>query len=442
MVQYQPPMEWSQWVDWLAAGLHGRNRWRLSLIMMGILFARGRRTVTTWLRAAGLQDDYGGYYYLLQPLGRQANQLGEKLLTLLLLRLVTVKRLLFAIDDSPTKRYGPKVQGAGIHHNPTPGPADQKFLYGHIWVTFCLVIRHPLWNTIGLPLLGLMYVRAKDIADIPRKCQWKFRTKLQLAATQMVKFAELAKAAGKTVWVVADGAYANAPFIKPLRAAGVIVVSRLRKNAKLFSLPKPVQKRGPGQPRKYGETRMHLAPRAAHRLGWETIECFVYGQWVTKTVKTFLATYAPAGGVIRVVIVKEAHGCEFFFCTDPEATPREIVETFADRSSIEQDFHDVKEIWGAGQQQVRNIWSNIAVFNLNLWMQTLVECWAWNKPVDEIRDRADSPWDDPQRRPSHADRRKALRRETLQNEYLSLSLSHRLSKRIRAMYELLLQLAT
>ena len=82
------------------------------------------------------------------------------------------------------------------------------------------------------------------------------------------------------------------------------------------------------------------------------------------------------------------------------------------------------------------------MFNLNLWMQTLVECWAWNKPVDEIRDRADSPWDDPQRRPSHADRRKALRRETLQNEYLSLSLSHRLSKRIRAMYELLLQLAT
>ena len=74
MVPYQPPMEWQEWVDWLAAGLHGRNRWRLSLIMMGILFAHGRRTVTTWLRAAGLQDDYGGYYYLLQPLGRKAKQ--------------------------------------------------------------------------------------------------------------------------------------------------------------------------------------------------------------------------------------------------------------------------------------------------------------------------------------------------------------------------------
>ena len=442
MVPYQPPREWQQWVDWLAAGLHGQNRWRLSLIITGILFARGRRTVTTWLRAAGIQDDYAGYYYFLQPLGRKAKQLSGSLLTLLLTRLVTGNRVLFAIDDSPTKRYGPQVQGAGIHHNPTPGPADHKFLYGHIWVTISLVIRHPIWHTIGLPLLGLMYVRAKDIANIPRRYKWKFRTKLELAAKQMVTFAEVAKAAGKTVWVVADGAYANGPFIKPLRAAGVTVVSRLRKNAKLFTLPQPAKKRGPGQPRKYGTKRMHLAPRAAHRLGWETMECFVYGERVTKTVKTFLATYEPARGVIRVVIVKETHGCEFFFCTDPEATPREIVEAFADRSSIEQDFHDVKEIWGAGQQQVRNIWTNVAVFNLNLWVHTLVECWAWNKPVDEIRDRADSPWDDPERRPSHADRRKALRRETLQNEYSSLSTSHRRSSRIRGLYELLLQLAT
>ena len=63
MVCYQPPREWQQWVDWLAAGLDGRNRWRLSLIIMGILFARGRRTVTTWLRAVGIHDDFADYYY-------------------------------------------------------------------------------------------------------------------------------------------------------------------------------------------------------------------------------------------------------------------------------------------------------------------------------------------------------------------------------------------
>ena len=75
----------------------------------------------------------------------------------LLLRLavgvvVPGQRLLFGLDDTPTKRYGPHVEGAGVHHNPTPGPAGQKFLYGHVWVTLALLVRHPLWGAIGLPL--------------------------------------------------------------------------------------------------------------------------------------------------------------------------------------------------------------------------------------------------------------------------------------------------
>lgn len=441
MVRYQPPKDWQQWVEWLAAGLHGRSRWRLSLILLGMVFARGRRTVTTWLRAAGISDDFGDYYYFLQPLGRKSKALAERLFMLLLMRLETGNRLLLVVDDSPTKRYGPHVQGAGIHHNPTPGPADQKFLYGHIWVTISLVLRHPLWQTIGLPLLGLLYVRAKDIAQIPKKHAWQFHTKLKLAVCSLRKLIPLAIAAGKTVWVAVDGAYAKRPFLKPLRRMGVTVVSRLRKDAALRTVPSVPKTKHRGRPRKYGTQRIHLARRAAHPRGWQPIECVVYGQQVTKTIKTFLATYRPADGLIRVALVKEDHGCEFFFCTDPNATPREIIEAFGDRAAIEQDFHDIKEVWGAGQQQVRNIWTNVAVFNLNLWVHTLVECWAWHKPAEEICDRRDSPWDDPDRRPSHADRRKALRRQTLHNEYSSLSATHRSSSKIRSLYERLLQLA-
>ena len=87
-------------------------------------------------------------------------------------------------------------------------------------------------------------------------------TKLQLAVQQMLAFAKLAFDAGKRVWAVADGAYAKRPFLKPLRAAGVVVVSRLRKDAALFNLPVPPKQRGRGRPRKYGTKRMHLARRA------------------------------------------------------------------------------------------------------------------------------------------------------------------------------------
>ena len=80
----------------------------------------------------------------------------------------------------------------------------------------------------------------------------------------------------------------------------------------------------------------------------------------------------------------------------------------------------MKEVWGAGQQQVRNIWTNVAVYNLNLWMHTLVELWAWNQEHGQLCDRSDSPWDDADRRPSHANRRKMLRQLIMQNELSKL----------------------
>ncbi len=139
---------------------------------------------------------------------------------------------------------------------------------------------------------------------------------------------------------------------------------------------------------------------------------------ITKTVKTFLATWHPAGGLVRVVIIKETDGSwRAYLCTDSEASVAEIVQTILDRWSIEQNFHDLKEVEGIEQVQLRRVWSNVGALNLSLWVHTLIELWGWNRPMAELSDRSDSPWDDAERRPSHADRRKALQREMLEEEF-------------------------
>jgi hypothetical protein len=98
-------------------------------------------------------------------------------------------------------------------------------------------------------------------------------------------------------------------------------------------------------------------------------------------------------------------------------------------------------VWGAGQQQVRNLHSNEGCFNLNLWMYSLVEAWAWDRPEGELIDRSDSPWDSEPRRPSHQDKRRALQREMLRGE-IEAALSGRPSKeKMRALAERLLALA-
>jgi hypothetical protein len=441
---WQCPGEWSEWSQWLAAGLHARNRWRLPVLLTGILFAVGLRTVSSWLRAVGVSTDFQDYYYFLAPLGRKAKSVATQLFLLLLQTLPLPDRLLVVIDDSPTKRYGPKVEGADIHRNPTPGPADQKYLYGHIWVTLSLALRHPWWGALALPLRAMLYVREKTIPTIPKKRGWRFRTKLELAARLVEWIASFLKQVGKTLWVVVDGGYTKEPFLKPAIATGATVIGRLRKDAALRDLPPPRrrgQRRGRGRPPTYGKNRISLAKRAAHRHGWQTIECTAYNKTVTKTYKTFLATYKPVGGVIRVVVVKEEHDWFPFFSTDPNATVGEIIEAFADRATIEQDFHDVKVVWGTGEQQVRNIWTNVAVYHLNLWMHTLVELWAWNRPHRELCDRRDSPWDDPERRPSHADRRKALRRHIMQNELSTVTAVWSLPRKILWLVQRLMTLA-
>jgi hypothetical protein len=440
--RWQCPEDWAEWSQWLAAGLHARNRWRLPVLLVGILFAHGRRTVTTWLRAAGVSDDYQGYFYFLAALGGKTKSVATQLLVLVLRTLPLPDRILAVIDDTPTKRYGPKVEGADIHRNPTPGPADQKYLYGHIWVTLSLAVRHPRFGPLALPLRAMLYVRRKTMAKIPKWRGWTFATKLVLAARLVEWIALIVKQAGKTLWIVVDGGYVKAPFLKRALRAGVTVIGRLRKDAALRDLPRKLRRdRRRGRPPKYGKNKISLAKRAAHRNGWETASCTVYGKTVTKLYKTFLATYRPVGGVIRVVIVEEDHDWFPFFSTDPNATAVEIIEAFADRATIEQDFHDVKEVWGAGQQQVRNIWCNLAVYHLNLWMYTLVELWCWNRCHGELCDRSLSPWDDAERRPSHADRRKALRRHIMKHELSMLAAVRRLPRKILQLTKRLMTLA-
>jgi hypothetical protein len=414
-------------------------------LMMGMLLANGRRTVTTWLRAAGVSDDYQDYYYFLVPVGRKSKSIARQLVVLLLRVLPLPERLLLVIDDSPTKRYGPKVEGADVHHNPTPGPADQPYLYGHVWVTISLALRHPQWGPLALPLRAMLYVRQQTMASIPRRRRWqRFATKLQLAARLVEWIVPLLKQAEKTPWIVVDGGYTKRPFLKRALKTGVTIVGRLRKDAALRDLApelKQGQRRGRGRPRKYGKNKISLARRAGQKRGWQTIDCTVYGEATTKTYKTFLATYAPVGGIIRVVLVKEDHGWYAFFCTDANASVQEILEAFADRATIEQDFHDVKEVWGSGQQQVRNIWTNLAVYNLNLWMHTLVEVWAWDKSHAELCDRSISPWDDAERRPSHANRRQALRKTIFQNELSTITKLWSLPAKIKQLAETLITMA-
>ena len=428
----------------LQAVLDRRMAFRFSILVSGMLLADDRRTASSWFVAAGVQDDWDRFYDCLISIGRTSGKLSTAVLGLVVQKFVPGlgDRITLAMDDSPTSRFGKHVEGAGVHHNPTPGPADGEWLYGHNWVALAWLATHPLWGVIALPLRSMLYVRAVDVPKLAEKYAWEFRTKHELGVELMTWFVTSLRVLGveAKVWLVVDGAYAARPFLKPLLDLGIVVVSRLRRDACLYDLP--AKSGGRGRPRIYGKNKMSLTKRAAHKKGWQTISYTCRGASVTRQVKTFLATSRLTSDVIRVVIVRfDDGGWAPYFCTDATAEVKDILEAVAARWAIEEHFHDVKEVWGAGQQQVRNVWSNIGCWHLNGWLYTLVELCSWDADQSKLTDRSDRPWDNPNRRPSHADRRRTISRKMLQKQFLTALPKTPDHRKIRTLFQDLIALA-
>jgi hypothetical protein len=61
----------------LSAALDRRSAPRLLRLLVGALFAKGRRTVTSWFRAAGISTDFRQAYNALGAAGRHAEALAS-----------------------------------------------------------------------------------------------------------------------------------------------------------------------------------------------------------------------------------------------------------------------------------------------------------------------------------------------------------------------------
>src|SRR5215472_2751682 len=127
-----------QWFIRLASALDRRSAPRLALLFVGAVLARGRRTVSTWIRAAGLSGRFRSCYVAVAGAGKRADVIARRLLTEVVVPLATGPgRLTLAIDVTPPRRYGshvrPRASGLAVdvlrdlgqRHGPADGPLDR-----------------------------------------------------------------------------------------------------------------------------------------------------------------------------------------------------------------------------------------------------------------------------------------------------------------------------
>src|SRR3954471_15360320 len=275
-------------------------------------------------------------------------------------------------DDTLARKQGKCVSLAAMHHDPLLSTARKPFFsFGHVWVVLALWVPLPMGQGRGfaLPLLVRLYTGAKrggradapsrpttgqrrQVADAAHATRDR-RTKLELLREMVGVVAGWAPE--RPCYLAVDSAYAGRMLLEQ-RPPNVQVVSRLRPDAALWA---PAPKRRPGQkgrPRRRGArlpTPQQVATRCRH---WQALAVTIYGRTVTTQVRPVRALWYTAlrEHPVQIVLVRDPTGKrrdEAFFCTDPTAEARFIVEAYARRWCLEVTFHDAKQFLGLADPQ-------------------------------------------------------------------------------------------
>ena len=179
------------------------------------------------------------------------------------------------------------------------------------------------------------------------------------------------------VRVVADAYYSKAPFLNGLRARGIDVISRLRKDAVGWDDPAPrllgTRGRKPRYGRKWPLASLLTAetPTREHLPLYGTLTEVVF---VVRDV--WLRDVAQK---VRVVVLEGAKEPLLLVSTDLTLSALQIIEIYGARFSIELTIRDLKQHFGLGDYQCTTTLAilrfvHLACLAFCLWRLALVEC--------------------------------------------------------------------
>ena len=169
---------------------------------------------------------------------------------------LTGDRLLLALDDCINPKTGKKIYGCDKVFDHAAKQNQSKYPWAQNIVAIGLLkIVKGRWAC--LPLSWRFYHLKKSIEKINRRINGPkvvFETKLAQAVEMIT---DIAEAFSQTrIVTITDSWFGNNGLFKPLHnrlGSRFHMVSRLRSNNTVFTLPGPHLQKGPGRPRKYGK---------------------------------------------------------------------------------------------------------------------------------------------------------------------------------------------
>lgn len=347
------------------APLFSKPVWKhMQVLLVGAILAPGKRTVTSALRVMGLSTDehFQNYHRVLNRALWSSLAASRILLTLLVAAFAPAGALVMGIDDTIERRRGENIKAKGIYRDPVRSSRSHFVkASGLRWLSLMLLVEIPWAGRVwALPFLTALCPSQRYYKERGRT-----HRKLTERARQMLLVVKRWLPEREIV-VVADSSFAALELLDAVRAQ-VTVVTRLRLDAALYE-PAPERKPGQnGRPRKKGARLPTLnAVLADAQTRWQSVAVAGWYGEAARTVEITSGTcvwYHTGMPVVPMswVLVRDPQAkfeAQAFLCTSVETEPKQIIEWFVRRWTVEVTFAEARAHLGVETQRQ---WSEKAI---------------------------------------------------------------------------------
>jgi hypothetical protein len=337
------------------------------VLLIGAILAPGARTVSSALRAMGLDQEkrFHRYHRVLSRARFSSLKASRVLLGLLLEAFVGQGPIILGIDETLERRYGKKISARGIYRDPVRS-THETFVKssGLRWVCVMLLVEVPWASRIwALPFLSALAPSERYAAKRGRRhkkiTEWAWQ--LLLIVRRWYPQREIV--------AVADRAYASLKLLQRCRKLRnpITFITRLRLDAALYEPAAPRRPRQIGRPRLKGERLPNLSEVAVDpRTVWKpTTIANWYGSEERKVEMTSATAVWYSTGLfavpVRWVLIRDPEGefkTQALLCTDLDADPKKILRWFVTRWQLEVTFQEMRRHLGFETQRQ---WSDMAI---------------------------------------------------------------------------------
>lgn len=363
---------------------------RFRVLMFAAIICVGRHTICRLLRIAGVlaEGHWCSYHRILSKRRWSSWNLARILAQQVVDRFLPRGTIPICGDDTVTEHPGKKVYGKGRHRDAVRSTHSYTaWRWGHKWVVLAILVQLPgLSRPWALPVLCALYRSPEENQKRGHRHKTPCDLMRQLLCVLLRWFPQ------RKFVFSGDGGYgthALARFVS--HQPRLTLVSKFYNDANLYSPPPKRQSGVRGRPRAKG--RKQPSPEAVvAKTRRQRLQVSWYGGGRRQVaVVTGTAHWYKSGeGLVPVrwVFVEDqtgTHRDEYFFTTDIDLTPKQIIEAYTGRWAIEVTFEEAREHIGLETTRGRSAQTILRAEPCLFGLYTLIALWFSELPDSERR---------------------------------------------------------